>query len=83
MMTWYFKRAKIGWIFIAVIVLFLGGCTTVWTKPDFSQSQFNRDNYECERDERQSNFGNDLYGSLAATEFRKECMRARGYTEVQ
>jgi hypothetical protein len=63
--------------------LVLSGCfsTMVWDKPGITESTFNKDSYECERDARQSgHFGGGLGGELNFRTFLKKCMVARGYT---
>jgi hypothetical protein len=58
----------------------LCSCTTYWTKPGYTDAEFRKDNYECERDAAQSGLG---FGTLASARMREECMEARGYTKKQ
>jgi hypothetical protein len=61
----------------------LVGCAPVmiWDKPGATQSDYNRDSYECEKDARQSGYyGGGIAGSIAMREFFKRCMISKGYT---
>jgi hypothetical protein len=58
----------------------LAGCSLCWTKPGFTQAEWNRDRYECERDVRQSSYyGGGIIGGYNMQEFFNECLVARGY----
>jgi hypothetical protein len=76
-------------IFIAIcaaVALLATGCARwVWTKDEtFTQQDFLRDRYECERDVRQSGyFGGGLAGSLNMQDFFESCMGARGWRKVR
>jgi hypothetical protein len=50
-----------------------------WTRPGFTQGEFNRDSYECERDTRAgaASFGGNIF---AAQDFYNQCMGAHGYS---
>jgi hypothetical protein len=42
---------------LILVGMWLAGCTHfAWTKTDFSETEFARDSYECERDARQSGY---------------------------
>jgi hypothetical protein len=62
----------------------LAGCAQkVWTKPGLTQAEFNRDQYMCEKDARQSGyFGGGIAGAIAMQEFQNKCMVANGYTLI-
>jgi hypothetical protein len=64
-----------------VLCLMVAGCgPMIWDKPGGTQADYNRDNYECERDARQSGYyGGGLAGALNMREFFKKCMVAHGY----
>lgn len=67
----------------AACMLVLAGCAPVyWSKPGFSQAEWNRDSYECERDVRQTSHGTGLVGALDAMAFEQDCLRAHGYYRV-
>jgi hypothetical protein len=71
---------------VVVLVAFsLTGCARyVWTKAAFTEQEFNRDSYECEKDARQSGyFGTGLAGALNMREFNDRCMVARGWYKVK
>ena len=72
-------------IIIATAALLLAGCApTVWDKPGATQSDFNMDSYQCEKDARQSGYyGNGLAGALEMKGFYDRCMVAHGYTARQ
>lgn len=51
-----------------------------WTRGNFTQSDWQRDRYECERDMRQSGYyGSGIVGAMNAKGFFEECLEARGY----
>jgi hypothetical protein len=53
----------------------------VWDKPGASQADFNKDQYTCEKDARQSGyFGGGLAGAINMQEFFKKSMVANGYS---
>jgi hypothetical protein len=83
----YFGGEKPMRTSLFVLCLFLSGCATgryAWTHPTFTEQTYKRDNYECERDMRQSaHFGRGLVGELNAYAFNARCMEARGYTWVK
>src|SRR5262249_10101529 len=66
---------------IFALMFGLAGCAQVyWTKAGFSEAEWNRDRYECERDMRQSGYyGTGLVGALNAENFFEGCLVARGY----
>ena len=72
-------------IVIGVVLLGLSGCSTQhkWTHPNFTQANWSRDTYECEKDMRQSGyFGRGIMAQVRANEFQERCLQARGYTKV-
>lgn len=70
---------------VLVAALIAAGCAsfqTVWDKPGGTQQSFATDNYECERDARQSGYyGGGLLGALSFKSFAERCMEARGWTK--
>ena len=70
---------------VAVILLvsLSGFAQTVWNKPGVSQTEFNLDKYNCEKDARQSGyFGGGLVGAINMQNFAEQCMTAHGYTKM-
>src|SRR4051812_30604378 len=69
-----------------LLLLLLGGCgpQLMWTKPGFNSVDWQRDNYECERDTRMSrlSFGDDVLG-FNQREFFSRCLQAKGYALVR
>ena len=79
-----------------VLILLIAGCAhnpMIWNKPDLSQSEFKRDNYECIQQSRTSWSGGGfglvgiaiMIGSKAnaqemAHKLYCACMEARGYS---
>jgi len=72
-------------IMAVLIVLALTACArTVWTRANFTQQDFNRESYECERDARQSGyFGGGVIGALNMRDFFDRCMVAKGWWKVK
>lgn len=77
-------------------LLVFGGCAKpiVWTKSSFTQQEFRKDDYECQRDAKMAHppayFGGGLAGAAAAIGYRKEgerfyrqCMESKGWNEVK
>jgi len=56
-----------------------------WTKPGFNAVDWQRDNYECERDARMSvlSFGGGIIGALNEQDFFNRCLVAHGYYQVR
>ena len=52
-------------VFAAALVVASCG-KAVWTKPSFTQAEYRRDTYECDRDVRQSYHGIGIAGALYA-----------------
>ncbi|MFO1160936.1 MAG: hypothetical protein U1E60_19000 [Reyranellaceae bacterium] len=54
----------------------------VWERAGATQSDFQKDSYECERDARMSaaSFGAGIAASLNARDFYRRCLTAHGYT---
>ncbi len=73
---------KIHLICTFALATSLVGCAPLeWQKSGASQSDFNKDSYECEKDARQSGYyGSGIAGSLAMKEFYKKCMVAKDYS---
>ena len=67
---------------VALILLAVAGCAaTVWEKPEYTESEFRKDDYECEKDSRQSgHYGNGISGALAIRDFYRKCMASKGWT---
>lgn len=75
-------RCRLPLLVCLTTAILVAGCARwVWTKDEaFSQQDFLRDRYECERDMRQSGyFGTGLVGSLNMQSFFESCMGARGW----
>jgi hypothetical protein len=67
-------------------LLFMPACHQIyWTKPGFNAVDWQRDNYECERDSRMSvlSFGRGIGGALNEQGFFNRCLVAHGYYQVQ
>jgi hypothetical protein len=48
--------------------------------PNYTPEKFNKENYECERDMRQSGYyGQGLAAVIAANQFFERCMVAKGW----
>jgi len=77
------RRARL--LAVCAMTLITVECNRVmWTKPGFNAVDWQRDNYECERDARAGamSFGGGLIGSLNAQEFFNRCLVAHGYYQV-
>src|SRR5215510_6823562 len=72
-------------IAITIALLGLSGCAQYrWTHPSFTEANWRRDIYECERDMRQSAyFGGGIVGQINANDFQERCLQARGYSKVK
>jgi hypothetical protein len=80
------SRSGVYWSFalrlaLLVWVITATGCARwYWTKAGFTQDDWNRDSYECERDMRQSGYyGGGVAGAIEARNFQERCLVARGY----
>jgi hypothetical protein len=52
----------------------------IWDKSGTTQDEYNRDDYECERDARQSgHFGEGIVGAMNMRTFFQKCMISKGY----
>jgi hypothetical protein len=69
-------------VFAAALIVASCG-KAVWTKPSFTQAEYRRDTYECDRDVRQSYHGTGIAGALSARDFYDRCMEARGWEKVK
>lgn len=70
---------------LALLCLLFADCAQQykWKHGSYDQAQFQRDAYECDREERQSGyFGTGLIGEMNAAKFAERCMVARGYYKV-
>ena len=70
-----------------VLLFTLSACqsdSAVWYKGGASESDYQRDTYECERDTRMAaaSFGTGPVGAANAEAFAARCMNARGYYRV-
>ncbi|GAC1476703.1 MAG: hypothetical protein NVS1B6_18330 [Steroidobacteraceae bacterium] len=77
------KRSDMRLVAAELSLLALAGCapTVAWNKPGGTQADFDRDNYSCERDARQSGYyGQGLAGEMNMRNFFKRCMVAQGYS---
>jgi predicted aspartyl protease len=72
------KTAVSSVILLACCIM---GCAkTVWVKPGASQQDFTTDQYNCEKDARQSGyFGTGLVGAINMQNFYDSCMNSRGW----
>jgi hypothetical protein len=71
-------------LYVLPAMLVLSSCATTWTRPETTQDQYQKDNYACERDMRQSGyFGTGLVGVVNMQDFNDKCMASKGYTKVQ
>lgn len=84
------RRPSLACVSVVVVcaatALLVAGCARwVWTKSEgFTQQEFLRDRYECERDMRQSGYyGSGLAGALNMQNFFESCMGARGWRKVR
>ena len=64
---------------ILLCMILISGCAPLtFVKADFTQSEYNRDIYQCKLDARRSGpYGNSIMGFR---EIVSECMIARGYS---
>lgn len=64
-----------------LLALAAAGCATkLWNKPGSTQSDFNRESYDCEKDARQSGYyGGGLAGALNMQAFQERCMVSKGW----
>jgi hypothetical protein len=70
---------------VLVVLAALPACHRIyWTKPGFNAADWQRDNYECERDARMSvlSFGTGIAGALNEQGFYNRCLTAHGYYQV-
>jgi hypothetical protein len=73
------KKALV--ILAGLFILTTTSCArTVWDKPDASPATVQLDTYNCNRDVRAANFGNDFMGGFNGERLFEECMSAHGYT---
>ena len=77
------KRLKL----LSAFALAVGACQAepgVWYKGGASESDYQRDTYECERDRQMAaaSFGTGPVGAANAEAFAARCMNARGYDRV-
>jgi hypothetical protein len=78
---------------LLILALALGGCAVVWDKPGGTESEFHRDEYECQLvatgmggiSGGGGSAGPMIYGAIQRTPNRniyKSCMRSRGWTQT-
>ena len=67
---------------MVTLAVMAAGCAPImWERPGTTQAEFDRDNYACERDARQSGYyGGGLTGAINMQGFFQRCMTAQGYT---
>ncbi len=67
------------WVIVAIETA--AGCAPMmWDRPGATQADFNRDNYACERDARQSGYyGAGLTGTVNMQDFFRRRMEAQGH----
>lgn len=88
-------RLILGVMALLLLVL-LEGCAKpiVWTKSSFTEQEFQKDDYECQRDAKMAHppayFGGGLAGAAAAIGYQKEgerfyrqCMESKGWQAVK
>jgi hypothetical protein len=72
---------------LIILVLLISGCAQyTWVHPDFNETTWQRDTYECERDVRQAYpyRGNQtLVEMVEASQFFSRCLTVRGYNRVK
>ena len=69
-------------LFGIVLILSLYGCASKYrlVKYGATQQEVAKDNYECERDARQSGyFGGGIVGEINMRNFFERCLLVRGY----
>jgi hypothetical protein len=72
-----------------VLIGALTGCTIPhkkFTHPDFSETGWRKDSYECERDMLQAYprvYDRGVVEGVVASQFYDRCLEARGYTRVR
>lgn len=59
--------------YLVVLVLGLAGCATNWVQAGKTESDFNRDSYECERD------GTAMKDDFGRVAMWQRCMGVRGW----
>lgn len=75
---------------VALTALLLTGCGgKAWTKAAFTDAEFSRDTYECQRDSQTYGGGSGIPGALMilaaqrqSTRLYESCMQARGWQLV-
>ena len=70
---------------LILIAVLLSGCGTHWTRPNTSEYQWSKDNFDCEQIGSQMAY--NTYGPngalLAGQEFQDRCLQSRGYRAVK
>jgi hypothetical protein len=72
---------------VITILLLASGCSYSWTRQNFNQAEFQRDEYECERDADMRVAG---YGRIGMVErgyylasFKRDCFHSKGYYQTK
>ena len=70
---------------LAAILFLISGCvTTYWTKANWTQPEFDRDNYACQKDASYTGlYGAEIIVITQEVDLRmyRLCMKAKGWTE--
>jgi hypothetical protein len=73
-------------LFGIILALFLYGCASKYqlVKYGATQQEVAKDNYECERDARQSGyFGGGIVGEINMRNFFERCLAVKGYQKIK
>jgi hypothetical protein len=74
---------------LIVLFLFISACAQyTWVHPDFNETSWQRDTYECERDMLQAHppmhrGERTLVEGVVASQFYSRCLTLRGYNRVK
>ena len=75
-------HTMVTWRASVAVVLTLSGCTTTWSRPATSATEFVRDNHVCQHMNTQAvSIGPSAVREYVAMSGYKQCMQDEGYTE--
>ena len=66
---------------VALAALLFGCAPMIWVKPGSTEQDFNKDQYECEKDVRQSGYyGTGISRDIEMQNFFTKCMVSKGWS---
>lgn len=75
---------KVALALLMILLLACAACAMKFSKPGLTREQWNKDDYECRRDNQTLSGYGGFYGGYVDTSvdwgMYSRCMRARGYT---